>query len=411
MTITMPGPEAAGQRQRPEHRSAVLFISGLGGSGASPTAESVASRIGHALNWAARDRKATFAVLPDARQEKLPGGAALERATVRRDAADGPGRAVDVWLLATADELVGDYEQASLHVKLLRGARVFVRYSRKAQILLRKGTPAKTARERAQLMVVRAMIVLLGAYLLGLCVALLGEIAGFDWVPGWASGAVLAVTGLGIWQSKRIKNLTKVVVQMHCLLDYVGEGEKLGTLRANVSNTLEHLAEQTDVEYDQTDVIAYSFGSVVALDAFFPRSNQPGPGFADVAHLITIGCPYDLLRTYWPAYYTERHRRRNAPKRWVNVYSPRDVFGSNFVANDDSPLGISLQGQQSDARPHKSLPWVTVAEDAEDVGVLQILGFPGLKAHGAYWDTESEHDESVFSEIVTTLYKGKPLLA
>ena len=411
MAITSTGEAPAGVEQQPEHRSAIVFISGLGAAQAIPTAAGVASRIAHALNWAAKERRATFAVVPGAREEKLPGDVTIGSATVRRSDPDGSSSAVDVWLLATADELVGEYEESKLSVKLLRGARIVLRYSRKAQVVFRKGDPAKRPLERAQLWMVRAMIVLLGAYLLGLIAALLGEVAGMDWVPGWASAAVLGFTGLGIWQSKRIKSLTSVAVTLNCLLDYIGEGESVGAFRANVANTLEHLAEQRDVTYDQIDVVAYSFGSVVALDAFLPRSNEPGPGFGDVDSLVTIGCPYDLLRTYWPAYYTERHRRADAPRQWINVFSPRDVFGSNFVSNKGEPLGIGVQGEDDPVRPQQNIPWNTVAADADDVRVWQILGFPGLKAHGNYWHAAREHDDSVFSPLVCALYQDQSLLA
>ena len=398
------------QAKEIEHRSAILFISGLGESAADQSADGIATRIAHALNRNATEVKAKFAVLPGANEIKISKDLTLARATVRRTAPDGSTAALDVWHLPTADELIGDYEQSSVAVKVMRGVHVVVRYSRLTKIIFRNGQPAKRPIDRAQLWLVRAMIVLLGAYLVGLLVSLLGALPSIDWVPEWISTAVLAVTGLAIWQTKLVKRFTSAAIQLHCLLDYIGEGESVGALRGQVADTFQHLIEQEEVIYDQIDMVAYSFGSVVALDAVFARADEPGTGFDHLETMVTIGCPFDLVRTYWPSYYTERRRRPSVPKQWINVYSPRDVFGSNFVANDGTEIGVGLRGGGSE-RPSENLDWVVVAEDAKDITVWQLLRFPGLKAHGLYWDAAADADESVFSPLVKTLYAGTELMA
>jgi hypothetical protein len=412
MAVTHPVRSDEDPKDQPEVRSAVLFISGLGEATVDQSAEGIAVRMGHSLNRYAGERKATYAVLPGATEVRTTGDLKLERATIQRTAPDGSTAALDVWRLATSEELTDDYEQASLWVKLYRGARIVLRYSRLFELLLFwRSKPAKRAKDRAQLWMVRLMIALIAVYLAGLVVAFLGEVASMDWVPDWASAAVLAVTGLGIWRAKAVKRLTTTAVQLNCLLDYIGEGDSVSEFRGHVADTLEHFAEQSDVVYDRIDLIAYSFGSMVALDALFPRADMPGGGYDQLTTFITIGCPFDLVRTYWPSYYTNRHRRDGVPARWINFSSPRDVFGSDFKSTKDLPIGVGLIDSVDQARPEKHQDWIVVAEDAREIRWWQLLRFPGVKAHGHYWETDAPNAESVYSPLVRELYAGHVLLA
>ena len=61
-----------------------------------------------------------------------------------------------------------------------------------------------------------------------------------------------------------------------------------------------------------------------------------------VKNLVTIGCPFDMVRTYWPNYFINRQRQSNAPVQWINIYAPLDVFGSNF--RDDDKTDDAEQG-------------------------------------------------------------------
>ncbi len=408
--VPVPVPLEADGQKKVEHRSAILFVSGLTESGPDQTAEGVASRLAHALNWNAREGKAKFTVLPGSNEINISDQLTLGQATVERTSADGTKTALDVWRLPTSQELTEDYDASTLMTKVARGARVVVRYARYASFAFRAGKPAKKRIERAQLWLVRAGIVLLGLYLIGLVVALLGEVAGQSWVPDGISGAVLALTGLGIWQSKLVKRLSRAAVQLHCLLDYIGEGDSVDVFRAHFAQTLEHFAESEEIVYDRVDVLAYSFGSIVALDSIFPRPNKPGVRFENLGTLATIGCPFDLVRTYFPNYFRERHQLAGVPEAWLNVYSPRDLFGSNFEGTDGQALGIELGGAAGTARP-ENIPWVVVAEAGKDITVVQLLGFPGVKAHGTYWDSEREGTESVYSELVRRIYEDHALLA
>jgi len=399
----IPSPEAP-QRER---RAAILYISGLGAS----TAAGIAERIAHALDRAT-DPLMKYAVLPGADEVSVRSDDfTLARATVKRTAPDGTTAALDVWRLATAKPLTAGYEKAGLFTKLARGGSVVWRYRRKVTTLFRNGRLSKDHKDRAQLNLVRAAVVLLGIYFLALLVAFAGEattvLGKKGWLPEEVTAAVLGFTGLAIWKANWVKRLTDSAVQLHCLIDYVGEGESVEAFRGQVADALQHFAEREDIEYETLDVVAYSFGSVVALDAIFPRAHEPGAAFENIGTLVTIGCPYDLLRTYWPKYYTERHHRSDVPQRWINYYSPRDVLGSNFRANNGGKRGVGIQGAKA-FRPAESFAWVTVAAGAEPIKWWQVFGVPGMKAHAIYW--EGEHDESVFSHVVRELYAGRSML-
>ena len=77
---------------------------------------------------------------------------------------------------------------------------------------------------------------------------------------------------------------------------------------------LEHLAEKEEVRYRRLDVVAYSFGTIVAIDAFFPLQGRPSRVFQDVETLGTIRCPFDLVRTFWPGYLDNRYASMESGK-------------------------------------------------------------------------------------------------
>ncbi len=88
-------------------------------------------------------------------------------------------------------------------------------------------------------------------------------------------------------------------------------------------------SESTDEPYTSVHIVAFSFGSVVSLDLLFPHS-RPGARIGTIKNLVSIGCPFDIIRTYWPAYFKDRQKKSNVPEKWVNIYASLDVFGSNY---------------------------------------------------------------------------------
>lgn len=134
----------------------------------------------------------------------------------------------------------------------------------------------------------------------------------------------------------------------------------------------------------------FSLGSLVLLDALFPRADDEPERPADdvdeelqalsglVASLTTIGCPADFARLYWPGWF-EHRRAWIDPQRWLNVRNESDVFGSAF---DPSPWPLRPR-QTIRYQPRK--PWWTVL----------LMG--DFSVHGEYWGSVTE--DSCFQRV------------
>ncbi len=109
-------------------------------------------------------------------------------------------------------------------------------------------------------------------------------------------------------------------------------GDRAGALSGQFSQLLDYIAEKeakTQSSYDNVHVIAFSFGTIVTLDAVFPYSTL-SKRTRRINTLVTIGCPFDFIRTYWPTYFECRVGWPDVPHKWVNIYTPADVLGSDF---------------------------------------------------------------------------------
>lgn len=288
-------------------------------------------------------------------------------------------------------ERPGRTGSASFRARELERARVLNEYWR-----------AKPAREKVQLLLATGVLVLLCVYGIILLIALwqvlqslLFHVSGqqlahdgsswqvrlYDWwnthwLTGWLAGisdfirpvawpifsfaggwfafagsnakpAIVLLTALGALLPNR-RNLQEAVsgaaVEFLCLNYYLSMGDRRNVLIGHVSALLEDICEQG--QYERIHVLAYSFGSVVALDALFPILREPTTRFNKIDTLVTIGCPLDTIRLFWPQYFRERRKLRDVPKRWLNIYSRVDVLSSNFnnrdseVTESDYVLGL-----------------------------------------------------------------------
>jgi hypothetical protein len=145
---------------------------------------------------------------------------------------------------------------------------------------------------------------------------------------------IALIAGLGIWRSAFVKQIGAAALIGYSVVDYLDRGEDRGSeLRGQLVALLEQLA-QRERPYEQIDVLAYSFGSI---DALFPFVQSPPPRLATIDRLVTIACPLDFVRSYWPDYFTKRFSIPGRPAQWVNFYAPSDVLASNF---QDATSGI-----------------------------------------------------------------------
>ncbi len=223
---------------------------------------------------------------------------------------------------------------------------------------------------------------------------------------------VLVLAALGLFKKKSFKEtISTVATEFVCASNYLRLANRKPAVLGQAAALLEHIAEKKEA-YRQVCVVAYSFGSLVALDILFPHS-RPGARVGTVKSLVTIGCPFDLVRTYWPEYFTRRNRQPGAPKQWINIYAPLDVFGSNFRDDNEAAAaeqGIAVGGKNAET----VVPTGNIAYDiglqTRQLSLFDIFAAKGITIHSLYWTGDDTPEVSCFDHLAAEIYGDDPLL-
>src|SRR5207247_5225157 len=102
------------------------------------------------------------------------------------------------------------------------------------------------------------------------------------------------LTIFGLRKDNVVARATAAATGYVSVMSYFRYGERRGDLSGNLARLMQHLAERGKVKYSRVDLVAYSFGTIVALDALFPPRGQSVRTFSDIGRLVTIGCPFDF---------------------------------------------------------------------------------------------------------------------
>lgn len=416
-------------RRKPD---AVIFIPGIGSTWDGPVVDGLGERFAFAI-----DRNTPPQLLFHAKvdSEELPDpfrSMHIARVSVSDSRKDGgeqdPGKPlVDLYVLDLPALLIEPHRAAGA---VKKGLKLVFRILSLSSRMTRALT-SKNKGYRMQLQLIGGAIGVL-LLVLGLVALLPTLIAGFvallpldnprlDTFKNWALpiGATLGV-GLAMLPSTWRSMLDSATTLILSVTSYASIGEERDVVVGRLATFLERLAEGD--RYERIHIISYSMGSLIALDALFP----PGPPilrFSAVDTLITIGCPADMVKMYWPEYFQERHRIKGTPRSWTNFFVPADLFGSNFVDGDDdcegeyqysrhigfvkipfilrkaSWSGVKLSDGEEDIHPNRNVRHTLTAR----------LGQPGftwaaLSAHRAYWHPSSTSAASVFDMIAQELF-------
>jgi hypothetical protein len=193
--------------------------------------------------------------------------------------------------------------------------------------------------------------------------------------------------------------------------------------------------------YRPVHVIGYSFGSLVAIVSLFPFNQVPPDRYAIIDAFVTIGCPFDLIRTYFKeypvpgplgspgqdtpspySYFDRRGALPNAPRRWLNVYCLSDVMSANFRDDEqvDQPeahvgIGLSPEGEQR-RRAVAAAQGPVRPENRHFIGPFNaasttwwdLLTLYGNRSHAGYWGPGAEVEVNCFDVIVPWLDQGHP---
>ncbi len=421
-TSTSNGPAASGST-----REALIFVAGGGEDWTEQSVHAVGSRIALELDRHTEPAKATFK-LSDSAEETYYAGLKTTVATISRIEGSGAVPVLDVYQLETAQPLVEDYARRNTAVKavfplmilvsqvvprLLRWpARTAIRAVKRGEKDRQSGRPT-AIKDQLQFVFAGATGLLLTFYVATLIWAMIETadptlIKGVSAkVPQWI---VLVASAVGL-TTGIVKVLTQSAVDQLCMILYLSDGYRRDVLRGRVSALVEHVCQKDGVEYSRVVLAGYSFGTIVALDTLFPFDEPPSPHLGRIEALVTIGCPFDIVRTYWPTYFTERTRLDGVPAAWVNIYCPIDVLGSNF-RNDSERLGadhgVQFRGEGDDnasAKPSVNVPYAS----GIPISWRHALTMNGLRAHGLYWETQDDGEVSAFASVVNRVYAGKPV--
>jgi hypothetical protein len=394
-------------------RSALVFVGAIGEQFVDQSIEGLGARIAGALDVEAATRPAKFAV-SDVRLEPLTDAVNASVCTISRDDGQGAVPVVDVFKLDSVGTLRSRYEHMNLLLKALMPIAFIAVYLRGVWVAFRDRA-GKTRRERYQVFFAISVLALMTIYLVILAVAIVKTIwpHAFDAISAdLAQGVALVLTALGLTGSRVVAALVDGATGYIAVIAYLGFGDRKAPLTGQLGLLVDRVQSQ-DVDYEHVDIVAYSFGTIIALDALFPRDGEPPSALHSVRALVTIGCPFDFVRTYWPKSF-EGRAPQATPEPWLNVYAPIDILASNFRSDGqrgDAEVGIPAPAPDGvTPRLPENIPYGD-AQSADDLGPLEFVTFMGLRSHSLYWGAKQEGEHTAFSPVVSRLYAGEYVLS
>lgn len=230
----------------------------------------------------------------------------------------------------------------------------------------------------------------------------------------YGEAIVLLLTALGFMTKTSLKQMiVSLGIESSGALGYIAYGWRDGSMAGAVAALIDHVIQKApskNIRYRRVHLIAYSFGSIISLDALFPLiSDEPVERVRDIHTLVTIGCPFDFIRSYWPKYFTQRGGFDGIPQRWLNIYRPDDVLASDFTDNRfgrTEEQGILLEKHGEPRKPVNQRYGRTMT------GGLGGVILSGFRAHGTYWNHDETTDVNAFHDAMKYIFKDEyPLKA
>jgi hypothetical protein len=290
-----------------------------------------------------------------------------------------------------------------------------------------KGRKAKTLIEKLQALYVIFVLALLIAYMIVLLAASLDLISSilaqqFDGqlfpnlnLSGWLENSTAIVIFIAIVElfQPNIKEIWKQsAITYTSVVDYLSLGRHRNTIKGQLTNLIEYIAEKQ--EYDNIHLIAYSFGSIVAIDTIFPINNMPTQRVNLLKTFVTIGCPFDMIRLLWQDYFTNRQGITNIPQRWLNIYSPIDILGSNFRNdNQDGEAQKTIDLTNLNQPEQKTKPENIIYSEgfnSQNLSLIKWLTLMGIRSHLMYWEKTFELELSCFDVLIAKMYENNDFL-
>lgn len=180
--------------------------------------------------------------------------------------------------------------------------------------------------------------------------------------------------------------VTSLATEFTCATSYLSMGERKQKIHGQIDKLMEFIAEKDGDDVEIT-FHSYSYGSIVAIDYLFPYGIPVSGRLKKNARgLVTIGCPFDFIHTYFPGFFDQRDPALSTAITWINVYSLNDALGSNFrkrATVGEAEYSIA----EGVAKP------INYNYEVANIRMnlfLQLVTLYSVKAHTCYWDQEDD---------------------
>ncbi len=396
-------------------RDAVIFLPGLGANWGDHRLDEAAHLMADAFERAA-PAASKFSVKLEVGEEEYAPDSPTRRCTILREDASGTTPVLDMYAFYYQSTLRVRFERRNLLVKALLVLAAIVIHVPKVIAALFKGTRGKSRRDTVQVLQAVSILLLLIVYMAFLVFALIQTVTS---LPAFAGKTPTVTTpqvvvvisamvgalfpGIREWVSKAAVNYVSLIY-------YVMLGEQSQVIAGRFSSLVEYIAEKKDPIHPRIHVVAYSVGSLVALDSVFPRGREPDARLKLLHTLVTIGTPFDAIRSWWPNYFTNRHALHSHPGRWINIYAPADVLGSNFrndINHDRATESVMLSDGTKGPLPENIV--YSVGPTLDEVSFFGLITLMGIRAHAQYWE-DTPGAASVYGVLIPKMYAGSEFL-
>lgn len=418
-------------------KDAIIFIPGLGQEFVDQSFENIARRIALAFERQAKTPQSKFSVKmknescgSDSQPEKNYQVATILREDKKENEEDENNSQalplIDIYGLNYHSLLTKDYHSPNLLVNAARlFLSIFISIPKLIPLFFGAQRKAKTFVEKLQTLYATFVLALLIIYMVslllaGLNVALIpfsdeiktlhtsGSLSTlYSWfnnLSSWFRGStvmVIIIAIIEIFQPNIKENFTKASIEYAGVIDYLTLGVNRNIIIGKFTDLFEEISEKPD--YENIHVIAYSFGTIVAIDTIFPIGRMPTERFNTLKTLVTIGCPFDLIRLLWLNYFLKRQGFANIPKRWLNIYSTVDILSSNFRndnRDDESEKTINAVNLHHDQKVKPENVIYSEGFDVNDLSLFNWLTLIGIRSHAMYWEKNFQSEISCFDILI-----------
>lgn len=179
--------------------------------------------------------------------------------------------------------------------------------------------------------------------------------------------------------------ITNLATEYVCVNDYIEHGVQKQILQGNLELLVDYISEK---EKDcKIHFHSYSFGSIIAIDYLFPYGNTISHNALNFSEaLITIGTPFEFIKSYYPRFYEGRKIDLGNKISWLNIYSIADPLATNF--RSDAKIGDAQFG--IDKNSIKPLNLNYEVAPLRKSGIIDFFLLHSMKTHGMYWDSKTE---------------------